>query len=58
MADKPRLGEAPLSIIPIELLGLENDEETGVYDNIEIEDMDFDEDLAVSMKRSFSCWLN
>lgn len=48
-----RLGEAPLEIIPIELLGLDNDEETGVYDNIEIEDMEFDEDLSVSCQYLF-----
>lgn len=46
--EKPkRLNETPLEIIPIELLGLDNDEETGVYDNIEIEDMEFDDDLSV-----------
>ena len=37
------VNENGLTIIPIELLGLDNDEETGVYDTVEIEDMNFDE---------------
>lgn len=54
--EKPkRLNEAPLEIIPIELLGLDNDEETGVYDNIEIEDMEFDDDLSVRSPPLFCC---
>jgi diphthamide biosynthesis protein 3 len=34
-----------IDIIPIELLGVDNDDETGIYDTIEIEDMTYNEDL-------------
>lgn len=34
-----------IDIIPIELLGVDNDDETGVYDTVEIEDMSFNEEL-------------
>lgn len=34
-----------IEIIPIELLGIDNDVDTGIYDTVEIEDMSFNEDL-------------
>eukprot|EP00461_Guttulinopsis_vulgaris_P001682 UN01682 len=34
-----------IDIIPIELLGIDNDDETGIYDTVEIEDMTYNEDL-------------
>lgn len=35
-----------IEIIPIELLGIDNDVDTGIYDTVEIEDMSFNEDLG------------
>jgi DNA-directed RNA polymerase subunit RPC12/RpoP len=40
----PKFTKDGVEIIPIELLGLANDEESGVYDKVEIEDMEFDEE--------------
>lgn len=43
-APEPKKTKDGVEIIPIELLGLANDDDTGVYDRVEIEDMEFDED--------------
>jgi diphthamide biosynthesis protein 3 len=39
------VNEDGLTIIPPELLGIANDDDTGVYDTVEIEDMEFNEEL-------------